>query len=43
MVIIKVTGGLGNQLFQFAMGVAIQETLEFQVKYDLCEYKIGGC
>jgi hypothetical protein len=42
MVIIKVTGGLGNQLFQFAMGVAIEETLGFQVKYDLCEYKFGG-
>jgi Glycosyl transferase family 11 len=39
MVIIKVNGGLGNQLFQFAMGLAIEETLGFQVKYDLSEYK----
>lgn len=42
MVIIKITGGLGNQLFQFAMGLALEETLGFQVKYDLSAYKIVG-
>lgn len=42
MVIIKITGGLGNQLFQFALGLAIEETLGFQVKYDLSAYKIVG-
>jgi hypothetical protein len=38
MVIVKITGGLGNQLFQFAFGVAIEENLGFPVKYDLQEY-----
>ncbi|MEY4986541.1 MAG: hypothetical protein RL567_320 [Bacteroidota bacterium] len=42
MVIIKVSGGLGNQLFQFALGVAIEETLGYQVKYDLQEYSLSG-
>lgn len=42
MVIIKITGGLGNQLFQFALGLALEETLGFQVKYDLSAYKIVG-
>lgn len=42
MVIIRVTGGLGNQLFQFAMGLSIEETLGYQVKYDLSDYKIVG-
>lgn len=42
MVIIKITGGLGNQLFQFAFGVAVEETLGHQVKYDLQEYLKTG-
>lgn len=42
MIIIKITGGLGNQLFQFALGLTLEETFGIKVKYDLMEYKNGG-
>ena len=38
MVIIKVAGGLGNQLFQYAFGKAIEEKYGYEVKYDLSYY-----
>ncbi len=42
MVIIKISGGLGNQLFQFALGVALEERCGFQVKYDIQEFNNIG-
>jgi hypothetical protein len=38
MVIIKVMGGLGNQMFQFAMGKSIELQKGYRVKYDLTYY-----
>ena len=35
MVIVKISGGLGNQLFQYAFGVYIANTLNVVVKYDI--------
>ena len=35
MVIIKITGGLGNQLFQYAFGQYVAKKLNLKVKYDL--------
>lgn len=34
MVIIKITGGLGNQLFQYSFGKYIEKSLDGNVKYD---------
>lgn len=42
MVIVKISGGLGNQLFQFAFGAAIEDTFGYQVKFDLREYNNKG-
>lgn len=39
MVIVKISGGLGNQLFQYAFGKAIEEKYGYQVKYDLSYYE----
>lgn len=39
MVIIKVMGGLGNQLFQYAFGREIEAKFGYQVKYDLGYYE----
>jgi hypothetical protein len=39
MVVIKVIGGLGNQLFQYALGRAIEIKLGYKVKYDICDFK----
>lgn len=35
MVIVKITGGLGNQLFQYAFGQYLSKLLKTDVKYDL--------
>jgi len=35
MVIVKISGGLGNQLFQYAFGQYIAKVLRVSVKYDL--------
>ncbi|WP_418263902.1 alpha-1,2-fucosyltransferase [Flavobacterium faecale] len=35
MIIIKVTGGLGNQLFQYAFAKYIEKSLNINVKYDM--------
>jgi hypothetical protein len=42
MVIIKISGGLGNQLFQYALGVSLEESFGFNVKYDLQDFNIEG-
>lgn len=39
MVIVKISGGLGNQLFQYAFGKAIEEKYGYDVKYDLSYYE----
>lgn len=39
MVIVKISGGLGNQLFQYAFGKAIEEKYGYQVKYDFSYYE----
>jgi hypothetical protein len=39
MVIIKIIGGLGNQLFQYALGRAIEIKLGYKVKYDISDFK----
>lgn len=39
MVIVKIFGGLGNQLFQYAFGKAVEEKYGYQVKYDLSYYE----
>lgn len=35
MIIIKVMGGLGNQMFQYAFGEALKRIEHFDVKYDI--------
>lgn len=35
MIIVKISGGLGNQLFQYAFGRYVSESLQVEVKYDL--------
>ncbi len=42
MVIVKIAGGLGNQLFQFALGFALEQNLGLKVKYDIQDYKKPG-
>ena len=34
MVVIKLSGGLGNQMFQYALGFVLQTRYKFIVKYD---------
>jgi hypothetical protein len=38
MIIVKVMGGLGNQMFQFALGKSIEQQKSYCVKYDLTYY-----
>ena len=40
MKIVKLKGGLGNQLFQYSFGRMLEVTYGEQVKYDLHQYKI---
>ena len=42
MLIIRVTGGLGNQMFQYIYGQAIQEKYNKKVYYDLTWYNISS-
>ena len=35
MVVVKIIGGLGNQLFQYAFGKYIEKSLNIDVKYDV--------
>ena len=39
MVVIKVIGGLGNQLFQYALGRAIEIKLGYDVKFDISDFE----
>jgi hypothetical protein len=39
MVVIKVIGGLGNQLFQYALGRAIEIKLGYNVKFDIGDFE----
>lgn len=39
MIIVKLSGGLGNQMFQYAFGVAMSKKLQREVFYDLSFYK----
>ena len=38
MIVIKVMGGLGNQLFQLAFGMGIAKKYKYKVKYDITYY-----
>lgn len=38
MIVIKVMGGLGNQLFQLAFGMSIAKKYNYKVKYDITYY-----
>lgn len=42
MIIARITGGLGNQLFQYAAGLALAERLGSELKLDLSFYKNHG-
>jgi hypothetical protein len=35
MIIVKIAGGLGNQMFQYAAGIALAEKLGMECKFDL--------
>jgi hypothetical protein len=39
MVIIKINGGIGNQLFQYAFGRALEEKCNYKVYYDISEFE----
>src|SRR5262245_19279121 len=41
MIITKLTGGLGNQMFQYAMGRALAERNNVPLKLDLSDYSGG--
>jgi hypothetical protein len=42
MIIVRVTGGLGNQLFQYAAGFALAARLGVDLKLDLSDYAGDG-
>lgn len=42
MIIIKIKGGLGNQMFQYAVGRSIEKRKDFSVFYDLSFYHQHG-
>ena len=39
MVVVKVSGGLGNQMFQYAFGFIIEQRFKIKVKYDFSFFK----
>lgn len=41
MIIIKINGGLGNQLFQYAVGKRLAEKHQIELKFDISEYTDG--
>lgn len=38
MIIVHIKGGLGNQMFQYAFGRALEKTLGIVVKFDISDY-----
>jgi hypothetical protein len=40
--IVRMDGGLGSQMTQYAIGLLLKEKLDVQVKYDLSWFSIGG-
>ena len=42
MSIIRLSGGLGNQLFQYSFAVNIQKTLKETMTYDLADYRFAS-
>lgn len=42
MVIVNVDGGLGSQMWQFALGLSVAESCGLPVKYDLTWFKLSG-
>ena len=43
MIIVKISGGLGNQLFQYSFGKYLSVTLNTNIKFDIqTKYKIKG-
>lgn len=41
MIIVRLTGGLGNQLFQYAAGFRLAQVNQAQLKLDLSSYKVN--
>lgn len=41
MIIVRLTGGLGNQLFQYAAGFRLAQANQTQLKLDLSSYKVN--
>jgi hypothetical protein len=39
MIIVRITGGLGNQMFQYALGKQIAETRQTVLKLDLSSFE----
>ena len=39
MIIVRLKGGVGNQLFQYALGGALQKHYGVPVSYDISKYK----
>ncbi|MFD0749287.1 alpha-1,2-fucosyltransferase [Mucilaginibacter calamicampi] len=42
MIVVKLQGGLGNQLFQYAFGTALAEKYRDTLKFDLGSYEVGA-
>lgn len=39
MIIVQITGGLGNQMFQYAMGRSLSEQSSMPLKLDISSYE----
>jgi hypothetical protein len=42
MIIVRITGGIGNQLFQYALGYTLGKRLKKQVSFDVSFYQKAG-
>jgi hypothetical protein len=42
MITIRMTGGIGNQLFQYALGLHLKEVYQKEVQFDTSFYNING-